>query len=86
MKGTALSFEYTTTDFVQSLFDFGYYAFTVDISSAYRSVSVNPSHWLLQGFRWNFYGVDEFLVDTRLCFWLSSAVFIFSQQSNFVVW
>lgn len=85
MQGTALPFEFTTTDYAQSLFSYGYFAATVDISSAYRSVSVNPQHWSLQGIRWNLDGEENFLLDKRLCFGLKCAPFIFSQLSNFVV-
>lgn len=58
---------------------------TIDIASAYRSISVNPSHWNLQGVRWKVGGDDVFLLDTRLCFGLKCAPFIFNQISVFLV-
>lgn len=85
MNSSAPPFEYTTIDFVQSMFTPGCYSATVDISSAYRTVSVNPAHWELQGIRWKLNGVESFLLDTRLCFGLKCAPFVFSQLSNFIV-
>lgn len=85
MDITAQQFSFTTVDFIQGLFYPGYYSATVDIQSVYRSISVNPEHWGLQGVRWSFPDGEKYLVDTRLCFGLKSAPFIFTQVSNFVV-
>lgn len=85
MANTAKAFSYLTIDYVQSLFSRDSCSATVDIASAYRSISVNPSHWNLQGVRWRVGGEDVFLLDTRLCFGLKCAPFIFYQISVFLV-
>lgn len=85
MDNTAKLFKYQCVDYVCELMNPGDYSATVDISSAYRAISVFPSHWTCQGVRWEVDGKEEYLVDTRLCFGLRSAPFIFSQVSNFVV-
>lgn len=58
---------------------------SVDIASAYRSVSVRADHWGYQGISWNFGDGDNYYVDTRLCFGLRCAPFIFSCLSSYVV-
>lgn len=85
MDGTAKVFKYQSIDYVCELMNPVDYSATIDISSAYRSISVFPQHWTCQGIRWCVDGVDEYLMDTRLCFGLRSAPYIFSQVSNFVV-
>lgn len=85
MEGTAQKFSYQTIDYVSELMLPHSFSATVDISSAYRSVSISPDHWKCQGVRWNILGEDQFLLDTRLCFGIRCAPFIFSQISNFVV-
>lgn len=85
MNRTAGKFSFVTVDYVQSLFFRDCFAATIDIASAYRSISVNPSHWELQGIRWQINGRMSYLMDTRLCFGLSCAPFIFNQISVFLV-
>lgn len=85
MENAARVFKYQCVDYVCELMNPGDYSATIDISAAYRSVSVFPSYWTCQGIRWNINGVEKFLVDTRLCFGLRSAPYIFTQISNFVV-
>lgn len=85
MDITAGEFSFVTVDYVQSLFFRDCFAATIDIASTYRSISVNPPHWSLQGIRWNVNGVDRFLLDTRLCFGLRCAPFIINQISVFLV-
>lgn len=43
---------------------------------------MNPYHWTFQGLRWK---ISGYLVDTRLCFGISCAPYIFQTISNFVV-
>lgn len=68
MGGTAKDFSFVTVDYVQSLFSQDCFSARIDIASAYRSISVNPAHWNLQGIRWVVDGSECFLLDTRLCF------------------
>ena len=84
MNTTALDFSYKSVDDVADNMSQYCYMATVDISSAYRSISVNPDHWTYQGVMWNVLEEDEHLVDTRLCFGLKCAPFIFTQVSNFI--
>ena len=41
---------------------------SIDISSAYRSISILPSQWKYQGVRWIIDGSPERLFDVRVCF------------------
>lgn len=61
------------------------YMSCVDIKAAYRTVSIHPDHWDFQGISWNYGGVPTYLKDTRLCFGLRCAPYIFTQISRFVV-
>ena len=63
----------------------GDYMATVDISAAYRSVSVHPDHWKYQGVSWVLDGQQVYMQDTRVCFGLKNAPFLYSHISNFVV-
>lgn len=63
----------------------GCYMASVDISQAYRSIHINPRQWKYQGLRWEISGQMRYLVDTRLCFGISCAPYIFQTISNFVV-
>ena len=86
MSATCRTISYKSVDDVCNLLTLGCYTATVDISSAYRSISVHPSHWTYQGVRW---WIDEELIclkDTRICFGLKNAPYLFSQISNFGVW
>lgn len=85
MDETAGEFSFLTVDYVQSLFFPQCFSTTVDIASAYRSISVNPAHWYLQGIRWQVEGSQKYFMDTRLCFGLKCAPFIFNQISVFLV-
>lgn len=70
MKETHHSFTYNTVDYVASLMQRDCYMCTVDISAAYRTVHINPSHWTYQSISWSIDGVSTILHDTRLCFGL----------------
>ena len=85
MSEVVAPFSYKSLDDVVSLLTPGDFMATVDISSAYRSISVHPDHWQYQGLLWNVNGVDTFLKDTRICFGLANAPFLFTHVSNFVV-
>lgn len=85
MESTALEFRFTSLDEVCKKLKQGTFMATIDIKSAYRSVSVRPDHWGYQGIQWELDGQQLLLVDTRLCFGLKCAPFIFSTLSDFVI-
>ena len=85
MDTTFQTFSYSTTDQVCDLMSTGCYMATVDIASAYRSVSINPDHWIYQGIKWSIDEVPVYLYDVRLSFGLRCAPFIFTRLSDFVV-
>ena len=84
MSTTCDTFSYMSVDDVCDMISPGCYMATVDISAAYRSVSINPSQWKYQGVRWDLDGDEELLFDVRVCFGIKSAPFLFTQISNFV--
>ena len=77
-------FSYCSVDDVAASMTEGCYMASVDIASAYRSMSVNPDHWTYQGVSWNLNDSPEYLMDTRMCFGLKCAPFQFTKVSNFV--
>lgn len=85
MVSTALKFSYNSVDNISEAMTRGCYMSALDISQAYRSVSINPRHWTLQGIKWLVDGSLEYLMDTRVCFGLSCAPFLFTRLSEFVV-
>lgn len=85
MEYTHHPFVYKTVDDVINLLHPGSYTATVDISAAYRTVPINPSHRTYQGVRWTVAGRLQYLVDTHMCFGLKCAPFIFTQIGNFVI-
>ena len=85
MDTTSETFCYASTDHVCDMMSLGGYMATVDIASAYRSVSINPDQWLYQGIKWSVQGEPTYLYDVRLSFGLRCAPFIFTQLSDFVV-
>ena len=85
MDCTFQDFSYHTVDNVIQLIKPGMYMATVDIADAYRTVSISPDHWRFQGLEWTLNGSTNFYCDTRLCFGLRCAPFIFSEITNFVV-
>lgn len=84
MDTTAQSFKFMSVDHVQSLIYPDCFSCTIDISSAYRSISIYPPHRVLQGIRWSRNNSSCFLVDTRLCFGIKCAPFVFHQVSVFL--
>ena len=85
MDTTFESFSYSSTDQVCDLITDGCYMATVDIASAYRTVSIRPDQWTYQGVAWPIEGALKYLYDVRLSFGLRCAPFIFTQLSDFVV-
>ena len=84
MSTTCEEFSYASVDQVASNMAPGCFMASVDIAAAYRSVSINPSQWTLQGIKWDLGQGEEYLLDTRICFGLRCAPFAFTQISNFV--
>ena len=85
MDTTFEPFSYASTDRVCDLMTQGCYMATVDIASAYRTVSIKPEQWKFQGIAWPVDGELTYLYDVRLSFGLRCAPFIFTQLSDFVV-
>lgn len=85
MMESSPRFTYQTVDYITELMQPNDFSTTVDIASAYRSVSIYPEHRKYQGIRWQIDGEEKYLLDTRLCFGIKSAPFIFTQISNFIV-
>ena len=86
MDTTFETFSYASTDQVCDLMTWGCFMATVDIASAYRSVSINPDQWKYQGISWPMgEETTTYLFDVRLSFGLRCAPFIFTQLSDFVV-
>ena len=84
MDSTFETFLYASTHQVCDMMSQGCYMATVDIASAYRSVSINPDQWTYQGIKWVIEEEPIFLYDVRLSFGLRCAPFIFTQLSDFV--
>lgn len=67
MQTTFQPFKYLSSDNVCELMNPGCFMATVDISSAYRMVAINPKNWKYQGISWKIEGVTRYYYDTRLC-------------------
>ena len=85
MQSTFKSFSYNSVEDAVAILDVNDFMAVVDISSAYRSVNINPEHLEFQGLSWDFGHGSEFLVDRRLCFGLRCDPNIFDSLSSFVV-
>lgn len=85
METTHQQFSFITIDEVADLIETNDYMCSVDISSAYRSVSINPSDWEYQGIVWERDGMPEYYLDTRLCFGIRCAPYIFTRITSFIV-
>lgn len=82
MSTTALTFRFKTLDYVaENIVTPNCFLAVVDITSAYRSVSIYPPHKIFHGFRWG----DVYYTDNRLSFGLKCAPYVFTCISNFVV-
>lgn len=78
-------FSYNSVESVTAVLREGDYMATVDISNAYRAISIYPACRERQGLAWDFGSGTVFLRDNRLCMGLSSSPYVFSKFSDFVV-
>ena len=85
MNSTFESFSYNSVDSAVQILCPADYMSVVDISAAYRSVSVHAAHVQFQGFCWDLGQGEETFRDNRLCFRLRCAPNIFNSLSVFVV-
>ena len=83
--GCRTNFLYNSVESVTGMLRVGDYMATVDISNAYRAISIYPTCRERQGLAWDFGSGTVFLRDNRLCMGLSSSPYIFSKVSDFVV-
>lgn len=84
MDTTFQTFKYHSSDSVCELMTPSCYMATVDIASAYRTIPVNPEDWKYQGISWLIENEQRYLYDTRLCFGLRCAPFIFTKIAEFI--
>lgn len=77
-------FSYKSIDDVVDNMEQNDYIAVVDISDAYRSVSIHPSDRSYQGISWDFGEGPVHLEDNRLSMGLSSSPYIFSKISDFI--
>ena len=85
MSTTFQSFTYNLVQDAVNLLIPGDFMAVVDISSAYRSVSIRAKDATFQGLSWNFGSGPAYLLDLRLCFGLRCAPTIFDHISRFIV-
>ena len=79
------TFSYNSVNTVIGYLQRGDFTCTVDISNAYRAVSIHPLSRERQGLSWDFGSGPVYLRDNRLCMGLSSSPYVFTKLSNFVV-
>ena len=81
------SFSFNSVDTACDLIEQGYFMAKVDLKSAYRSVGIHPSQYVITGLQWQFEGTKSpvYLFDSRLMFGAAQAVGIFHRLSNSVV-
>ena len=86
METTHQPFNYTTVDSVADSVTQNCYMASIDISAAYRSVTISQDHWTCQGVQWDIQDGqdDQYLLDTRLSFGIRCAPYIFTCISNFI--
>ena len=85
METTFKAFSYNSVEDAVDILAPDDFMAVVDISSAYRSVNVNPDQVDFQGFTWDFGKGPKMMVDRRLCFGLRCAPNIFNSLSSFIV-
>lgn len=85
MTSTAKKFNFSKIEDTRRLLVNGEMGCVVDISNAYRHVSVYPPHRQYLGFQWELDGESMFFEDNSLCFGLRSAPSIFNSISDLVV-
>lgn len=85
MQDTAEKFKFNHIEDSRPMLSEQGFGAVVDISNAYRSVSIFPPHRDYVGFSWDFGEGTKYFVDNSLCFGLKSAPSIFNSISNFIV-
>lgn len=87
MDTTYNYFKFQTLDDVCNTLKPNMFMASIDIASAYRSISVQESHWDYQGVCWQFSEESQvqYMKDTRLCFGLRCTPYIFSVISSSIV-
>ena len=80
-----IKFGYHSVDTVTEMMESSDLLATVDISDAYRYVSIDTESSDFQGISWEWGGERVFLRDNRLSMGLSSSPYVFSKISDFVV-
>ena len=85
MNSTCEKFHYKSLDDVVDVLEHKDFCAITDISSAYRSCNVLPSHRQFQGFQWDLGDGPKWFLDLALCFGLKSAPYLFTKVSDFCV-
>ena len=85
MSSTFQTFTYNSVQDAVDVLVPGDHMAVVDISSAYRAVSIRADHATFQGLTWDFGAGKVCLQDNRLCFGLKCAPNIFDSLSRFIV-
>lgn len=84
METTFQTFKYHSSDSVCNLMTPSCFMATVDIANAYRTIPIHPEDWKYQGIVWKVENEQRFFYDTRLCFGLKCAPFIFTKIAEFI--
>lgn len=82
--GIVQKFHYMSVDSVTEILQPNEFMAIIDIKSAYRAVSIHPTHRTYVGFRWFIDNEECFFVDNRLCFGLKSGPCHFNSISCFI--
>ena len=85
MDTTCEKFHYKSVDHVVDLMNRDDWGAVSDISSAYRTIHIIPSHRTYQGFQWDIGDGVNFYKDLRLCFGLKCVPYAFTKFSDFLV-
>lgn len=85
MQDTAENFKFSHIEDARPMLSAHGFGAVIDISNAYRSVSIYPPHREYVGFSWDFGQGIKYFVDNSLCFGLRSAPSIFNSISRFIV-
>ena len=85
MSTTCEKFHYKTVDNVVGMMHPLDHGAVTDISEAYRTIHVIPSHRKYQGFCWDTGAGVDYYEDLHLCFGLRCAPYCFTKFSDFIV-
>ena len=85
MDNTCYTFKYSNVETVCQFLNPYDYLCVIDISNAYRSVNIYPSHVYFQACTWILQGQPKVYLDHCLSFGLKSAPFIFTKMGDFIV-